>query len=97
MRSLKDLGVEYLDLYIIHFPIALKFIPFEKRYPPGWIYDPESLEPKMEEDNVPISETWNALEELVKEGLVKNIGLSNACIQTIRDVLSYAKIKPSVL
>ena len=54
LRSLKDLGVEYLDLYIIHFPIALKFIPFEKRYPPGWIYDPESLEPRMEEDNVPI-------------------------------------------
>lgn len=54
LRSLKDLGIEYLDLYIIHFPIALKFIPFEKRYPPGWIYDPESLEPRMEEDNVPI-------------------------------------------
>ena len=31
----------------------IKFIPFEKRYLPGWIYDPDSLEPRMEEDNVP--------------------------------------------
>lgn len=34
-KSLKDLGISYFDLYLIHFPIALKFVPFEKRYPPG--------------------------------------------------------------
>ena len=36
-KSLKDLGISYFDLYLIHFPIALKFVPFEKRYPPGRI------------------------------------------------------------
>ena len=41
-KTLADLGLEYLDLYLIHFPIATKFVPFEKRYPPEWIYDPES-------------------------------------------------------
>lgn len=35
-RTLDDLGLDYLDLYLIHFPIALKFVPFEERYPPEW-------------------------------------------------------------
>jgi hypothetical protein len=35
-RSLDDLGLEYLDLYLIHFPIALQFVPFEHTYPPEW-------------------------------------------------------------
>ena len=42
-------------------------------------------------------ETWEAMEELVKEGLVKNIGMCNIGISLLRDVLSYAKVKPSVL
>lgn len=42
-------------------------------------------------------ETWAAMEELVKDGLVKAIGISNMKIVQIRDILSYAKIKPAVL
>merc|ERR1719369_1130684 len=40
-KSLEDLGLDYLDLYLIHFPISLQFVPFETRYPPGWVADPE--------------------------------------------------------
>lgn len=67
MKTLQDLQLEYLDLYLIHFPIALKFVPFEERYPPEWVdYDPKSDSLKMVEDLVPMRETWEAMEELVK-------------------------------
>jgi len=95
-KSLDDLGLDYLDLYLIHFPISLKFVPFEERYPPEWINDPNS-EQKMEFAPVPVSSTWQAMEGLVEKGLVKNIGLSNWNAQGLRDIFSYAKIKPSVL
>jgi D-xylose reductase len=98
LRSLQDLGVDYLDLYLIHFPIALKFVPFETRYPPEWFYDPSADDRRMEEDETcSYRETWEAMEDLVREGLVKNIGMCNIGTGMLREVLSYAKIKPTVL
>ena len=97
LKSLADLGLEYLDLYLIHFPIALKYVSPEKRYPASWFYDPEAKKPCMEEDKVPYHETWEAMEKLVEEGLVKNIGVSNLNTSMLRDVLNYAKVKPTVL
>lgn len=96
-RTLQDLGLDYLDLYLIHFPISLKFVPFEERYPPGWEYDPEKPLEGMKEDPTPLAETWAAMEELVEEKLVKHIGISNMGVGLIRDLCSYAKIKPAVL
>src|SRR6478752_5189252 len=46
-RSLRDLGLDYLDLYLIHFPIAQEFVPFERRYPPEWFFDPAEAQPRM--------------------------------------------------
>lgn len=96
-RSIRDLKVDYLDLYLIHFPIALKYVDPQCRYPAGWFYDPEAPTPKMEVDSVPIRETWEAMQELVTSGLVRHIGVSNFNVSLIRDILSYAKIRPSVL
>jgi D-xylose reductase len=96
-RSLRDLQLEYLDLYLIHFPLPLKFVPFQKRYPPGWFYDPESPFPRAEEANVPIRETWRAMEDLVRAGLVRNIGVSNFSAALLRDLLACTEIEPSVL
>ncbi|GJJ70793.1 D-xylose reductase [Entomortierella parvispora] len=88
-RTLKDLGLEYIDLYLIHFPISLKYVPFETRYPPEW--------GNMEQDPVPVHETWAAMEALVATGKVRNIGVSNFSAILLMDVLSYAKVKPAVL
>jgi D-xylose reductase len=96
-RSLRDLRVDYLDLYLIHFPIALEYVPPEQRYPAGWFQDPNAAEPRMKPALVPISETWQAMEELVGAGLVKNIGVSNFGTSLLRDLLSYANIRPAVL
>lgn len=96
-RTLRDLKLDYLDLYLIHFPIALKYVPFEKRYPPGWFHDPDTAMPKMEPAQVPIIETWRAMEELVRAGLVRNIGVSNFNASLLRDLIASAEIAPSVL
>lgn len=95
-KSLQYLQLDYLDLYLIHFPIALKFVPFE-RYPPGWFYDPDAPEPRMEPARVPVADTWAAMQELVRAGLVRNIGVSNFGTSLLRDLLSYAEIRPAML
>jgi len=46
---------------------------------------------------VPIAETWRAMEELVAAGLVRNIGVSNFGVSLLRDLLSYAEIRPAIL
>ena len=52
----------------------------------------------MEPDHtVTYQQTWEAMEQLVRDGLVRNIGLSNVGCVKIIDVIKYAKIKPSVL
>jgi diketogulonate reductase-like aldo/keto reductase len=92
-KTLSDLGIGQLDLYLIHFPIALEFVPFDKMYPPGWTAGGEAMSPIP----VPYSDTWRAMEELVDAGLTKRIGVSNIGTAMLREVLSYARIKPAVL
>ncbi|TWT55450.1 2,5-diketo-D-gluconic acid reductase A [Thalassoglobus neptunius] len=96
-KTLTDLQLDELDLYLIHFPISLKYVPFEERYPPGWVFDPEQETPQMEFAPVPILETWQAMEELVDEGLIKNIGVCNFNTGLLADLLNGARIRPSVL
>ncbi|MEN7341309.1 MAG: aldo/keto reductase [Pseudomonadota bacterium] len=96
-RTLSDLGLEYLDLYLIHFPIALEFVPFEERYPAEWFRDPDADEPEMKLANVPLHETWRAMESLVEAGLVRQIGVCNYNSALLHDLMTYAKIKPAML
>ncbi len=96
-KTRRDLGVDYLDLYLIHFPIALEFVPFETRYPPEWFYDPEAANPVMQFAKVSLADTWAAMERLVDEGSVKHIGVCNYNTALMRDLVNYARIPPSVL
>lgn len=95
-RSLHDLGLDELDLYLVHFPIALRFVDFADRYPPGWV-DPRSPAPRMEPVRVPLIDTWRALEDLVRRGLVRAIGVCNVGTSLLRDLLAQADIPPAVL
>ncbi len=96
-KSLDDLQLDYLDLYLIHFPIAQKFVDFDVRYPPGWFDNPEESDPVMKLAKVPLYETWSAMEALVNDDLVHRIGVCNYNTGLMHDLLSYAQIKPAML
>ncbi|KAF9015652.1 NADP-dependent oxidoreductase domain-containing protein [Cyathus striatus] len=86
-------GIDYFDLFLVHFPIALQYVDPAHRYPPEWFGD----DGKVHLQNTPMQETWGAMEELVDEGKAKNIGLSNCNGSLILDVLRYARVSPQVL
>jgi D-xylose reductase len=96
-KSLRDLQLDYLDLYLVHFPIASKYVPIEERYPPGWFTDPDAALPRVEADRVPIIETWRAMEALVGAGLVREIGVCNFGCSLLRDLMNQAEIPPAML
>ncbi|MDC0053057.1 aldo/keto reductase [Gammaproteobacteria bacterium] len=96
-KSLSDLGIDYFDLYLIHFPIALQYVDINDRYPPEWIFDPQDDNPIMELDSVPLSETWAAMESLVENQLARQIGVCNYSAVLLHDLMSYARIKPAML
>ncbi len=96
-RTLRDLRLDYLDLYLVHFPIALEYVPPEVRYPPGWFLDANAPSPRMTPAAVSQIETWQAMEDLVRAGLVRKIGVCNFNCALLRDLLAAATIPPAVL
>ncbi|KAG2203994.1 hypothetical protein INT46_007019 [Mucor plumbeus] len=93
--SLKALGLEYLDLYLIHWPNTGK--PEETPVVPTVDYLIPKKDGIVQIEQVDPLETWKAMEELVEEGFVKAIGLSNFNIQKIQNILDHCKIKPAQL
>ncbi|TPX36604.1 hypothetical protein SmJEL517_g01177 [Synchytrium microbalum] len=87
--TLKDLKTSYLDLYLMHWPIAFKLADDGKG-------SAKNADGSMVIDDCPISETWAAMESLVDKGLVKAIGVSNFSIARIQELLKTAKITPAV-
>lgn len=97
-RTLDDMKLDYLDLFYIHFPISQTFVPFEEKYPPGLFTGAQDQKDGIiSQENVPILDTYRALEELVDEGLIKSIGISNFSAALVMDLLRGARIKPVAL
>ena len=96
-RTLRDLQLDYVDLYLMHFPIAQQYVDFQTRYPPGWFFDPDAPSPCIKPDSVPLIDTWRAMEELVPAGLVREIGVCNFGTTPLRDLMNQASIQPAML
>lgn len=83
-KTLNDLKVKYLDLYLMHWPVAFKYVPLDPTVR-GWYNDDGSINYDIDDSNgganidpkVSVKETWSAMEDLVESGLVRNIGVSN--------------------
>lgn len=86
-------GIDYFDLFLVHFPVSLQYVEPKDKYPPEWW----GLDGKVHLQNTPMQETWGCMEELVDEGLAKNIGISNCQGSLICDIMRYARIEPQVL
>ncbi|KAM6965740.1 aldo-keto reductase family 1 member A1-A [Aplochiton taeniatus] len=85
--TLAHLGLSYLDLYLMHWPMA-----FQRG---------KELMPRQEDgsvcyDNIHYRDTWVAMESLVDKGLAKAIGLSNFNARQMDDIISVAKHRPMV-
>jgi len=86
-KTLSDLGLAYLDLYLIHWPMGYenggdKSISF-----------PKDKDGKIIHCKSSFLETWGQMEEAVELGLVKSIGVSNFNEQQIQSILDVCKIK----
>jgi alcohol dehydrogenase (NADP+) len=88
-KTLKDLQLDYLDLFLIHWPVA--FCPST-----GFNAIPDCPTKIFSLDDAPLEQTWKAMEELVKQGLVKNIGVSNFSVTKLQHLLKHVSIKPVV-
>ncbi|KAF2730648.1 Aldo/keto reductase [Polyplosphaeria fusca] len=93
-KQLADWGVDYFDIYYIHFPCSLEYVAPETRYPPGWFYDGDK---EVRMGKASLESTWKAFEQLKKKGLAKSIAVSNYSGALLLDLLTYAEIPPAVL
>ena len=85
-RTLADLQLEYLDLYLIHWPIALK----------AGVVMPEDGEGFLKSEEAPLDETWKEMERMQAEGLARHIGVSNFSPARMEKMISTASHAPEV-
>lgn len=86
-QSLSDLGLDYLDLYLVHWP-------FPNFHPPGCSVESRSPDarPYIHEEFMTV---WSQMEQLLESGLVRAIGTSNMTVPKMELLLRDARIKPA--
>ncbi|KAL4924552.1 aldo/keto reductase [Aspergillus undulatus] len=88
-QSLADLQTDYLDLYLIHWPVAF-------RHSTTTVQPVDEKTGLIDVIDVPIKDTWAALEALVTKGKIRSIGVSNFTRAKIEELLKTAKLPVSV-
>jgi alcohol dehydrogenase (NADP+) len=88
-QSLKDLQLDYLDAYFVHWPFA-------NYHAPGCEKDSRNAESKPFSVDRYVA-TWRQMEKLVDIGLVKNLGMSNMTIPKLEAVLPECRIQPALI
>ncbi|KXS93438.1 hypothetical protein AC579_1908 [Pseudocercospora musae] len=91
-KSLEDYGTDYLDLYLMHWPVA--FRPGDKWFPlkEDGVFD---IDTEYQTDEK-IAETWNTMTKLVATGKVKAVGVSNFDIKRLEHLLKHTSVVPAV-
>lgn len=85
-QTLEDLQLEYLDLYLIHWPVALK----------KGTEMPEKASDFIPLSEVPLTSTWKGMEAALEQGLTKHIGVSNFNENQLKEILASAVHKPEM-
>ncbi len=85
-QTLSDLRMDYVDLYLIHWPIAFKpeigFATSREQY---YTYN-----------DVPLTQTWEAMQDVQKKGLAKHIGVSNFNQKKLTEIMSIGGLQPEM-
>ncbi|KAI3588164.1 NADP-dependent oxidoreductase domain-containing protein [Fusarium oxysporum f. sp. albedinis] len=90
-NSLKNFGLDYIDLFLVHWPIAAeKDEDYKPKIGPDGKY---VIKKDLTENPEP---TWRAMEEIYASGKARAIGVSNWTIEGLKRLLSFAKVKPAV-
>lgn len=85
-KTLTDLKIDYVDLYLVHWPIAYK----------KHVQYHTSADDFIPLREMPILDTWRKMEEMLGNGLCRHIGVSNFSIKKLEALLKDAKIKPEM-
>lgn len=85
-KTLADLQLDYLDLYLIHWPLVFREGHDQAR----------SADDLLSTDEVPLADTWKAMEEIKRKGLTRHIGVSNFSIKKLDELSKQSETKPEV-
>lgn len=84
--TLRDLGLEYLDLFLIHWPIPLK---------PG-VAIPTTADEFAQPEDVPLTSTWEGMADLVAVGLSRHVGVSNFSVAKLKQLAGHGAVPVEV-